>query len=1389
MYVQKNAKIAWVLVAFMAYAGMLYSQSIPTGFKSYTAKDGLSSNTVYGILKDRFGFLWLATEDGLNRFDGTSFKVYRHDAKRQGGLQANHISALYEDVNGCLWIGTNGGALSFYDRKKDSILNFLGDGQKPFSTAITSIGSDHVGHIWVTSYGGLYIIDPKSRKQSTAAVYKQLKRFFAGKVSLAVFRDSKQRMWIGTDAGLYMFDKKASHLGVYKHEKKNKSSLPSNYITSITEDGHGRIWIGTLNGLSMLVPGKTQFRTFNQTTDTGNISSNRVYALAADGEEGLWIGTDEGLDVMNVSSFAVKSFRPDKRNAYSLNSRSIRSILIDESGIYWVGTFQGGLNKYDKNLSQFSYKEYNPFDPYGLRSPIVTSFAEIQQHVFVGTDGGGLHLFDRTTARLKHINLVPQNKFCEHDLSILTMEMGRNQQLWIGTYMDGLFRYDPVTRRATQIVKGNEANQLNHDDVFCLKEDRAGNLWIGTNGGGLNVLRANGGKIDKYVYNPKRKGSPLEPSSNYIRAIEEDKQGFIWVGTFGSGISVFDPNTQRFSFFNKENSALPSNYVLSIKQDKQGDIWVGTNGNGIGLLKKGTHQFISFSESDGLINGMIHRIVEDQSGNLWFSTNKGLSCYEVNKKQFKNYSYHVGLQPGPFMLSAGLCLSDGEIFFGGQKGFNYFNPTDLKTNKNIPEVVLTDLRVDNQSIAPSKNGPIKESLLTTKEINLKYKQNFSIAFEALNFTAPEENQYEYLLEGFDKRWIRADREHIAYYTNLDPGVYIFHVRASNNDGIWNKIGKSITILVAPPFWRTAYAYLAYALLIVGVLFYARHRGIKKLEAKFALEQERLQAKQLLEQERKEAEHLHRLDRMKIKFLTNLSHEFRTPISLIMGPVDNLLKQIKEQGPSSQLHLVKRNARRLLNLVNQLLDFRKMEEQELKLQCNEGELVSFLEEVSDSFNDWALRKKIDYAFSTSISSANVYFDQDKIERVLFNLLSNAFKFTPEGGIIRFHLDTLQEIKMDDAFVSVVIRVEDSGIGIPKDAHQRIFDSFFQYATDNLILNQGTGIGLSIVKAFVKMHGGDLNLQSEPGKGSCFSFCLRLEQVKSQIKTLEKSIVGNHQSNEEAVEQRDSPPVASESQSSQLPSVLIIEDDDDFRFYIKDNLKSSYLLYEASNGKEGWQRALFYHPDMIVCDVQMPIMNGLDLVHKLKSDGRTKHIPVILLTAADEKYGLLNGLEAGATDYMTKPFDFAVLQAKIKTLLSLNQVFKDTYTKQLSIAVPETEIVSEKERFLQKVLVYIHEHMADSQLSVEVLSAHLSISRASLYNRMLEFTGITPVEFIRSVKLERAAYLLEKSDMTIAEVAYETGFANPNYFTKVFKTKYQLTPSEYMQSISKNQEILV
>jgi signal transduction histidine kinase/DNA-binding response OmpR family regulator len=716
------------------------------------------------------------------------------------------------------------------------------------------------------------------------------------------------------------------------------------------------------------------------------------------------------------------------------------------------------------------------------------------------------------------------------------------------------------------------------------------------------------------------------------------------------------------------------------------------------------------------------------------------------------------------------------LFFGGLQGFNYFNPGELTTNRNVPMVIMTDLKVANKSVVPGNESPIKEHISVAGEIRLDYKQNFALSFVALNYTLPRQNSYAYKLEGFDKDWNYTGSMNTAYYTNLDPGEYTFRVKASNNDGVWSSRDTSIRIYVRPPFWRTVYAYIFYVLAAAGLLLYSRHRGLSRLRRKFALEQERQEVRRVQE-----------LDRMKLKFLTNLSHEFRTPISLIMGPVDQLMSDLitdhEGQRVSGQdgrrsldkLQMIKRNARRLLNLVNQLLDFRKMEEQELRLLPAEGELVAFVRDVCHSFTDLSERKHINFAFEPGVDKLYVLFDRDKIERILFNLLSNAFKFTLEGETITL---VLQEGDSDVERKWVSIKVIDTGIGIPEDKRERIFERFFQNTSTGAVLNQGTGIGLSITKEFVRLHGGSIDVESELGKGSIFTVRLPL-----MVAPDEPSMAGTGPAETDGAFVPDRPLAEGEGMevwglgSIEAPSILLVEDNEDFRFYLKDNLRNNYKIIEAANGKEGWQKALSSHPQLIVSDISMPYMDGIDLTRKLKADKRTSHIPVILLTALTEQEQQLRGLGTGANDYITKPFNFEVLSVRIRNLLALSNTLKTTYTRQIKVLTPEAVIESEDEKLLNKVVSYLEENLMNSQMSVESLSKHVGMSRSSLYSKLLEITGETPVEYIRSFKLKKAVILLEKSDLTIAQIAYQVGFSTPNYFARAFKAKFNMLPSEY------------
>lgn len=1343
-------------------------------FIALTTKNGLSSNTVNAIIQDQQGLVWMGTSDGLNKFDGSNFTVYTHNELDSTSIPSNTITCLLEDRSGRLWVGTNGGGLAYYNPRLNIFVPFKdGNMGRKNQFNVKALYQDNDGRIWVGTFGGYRVIDPKSLKVKNFEVTALQGIGTNALVVLSFYQDSTHQMWIGTNNGLLKVGLRSNKMETFIQHPLDLSSLSDNSVRAITADKQGRLFFCTNNGINMLMPDKKSFRRFMRSASSQSLSEDITYCakLAPDGR--LWIGTEDGIGVFDTESMTFSSIKPNRRKSFSLSHKSVKSICVAKTGIIWLGTYQGGVNKYDPNLPLFNLKRSSPFDPRGLSSSVVTSFAEYKKGgIFVGTDGGGLHFFDRVTGLFNHIDIKSRIDRSGNPLAILALELDHRKQLWIGTYQNGLFVYDPKTGTYKQFLAGSKPGELSQNDIFFVKTDSKGLIWVGTNGNGVNVFDPERAFFTRYYNNA---ADPFRMELNgFMRAIAEDNEGNVWLCSNGTGIAVFQRANGKFNYLNKVNSQLSDDVVLSILHDKKGNTWVGTNGGGLNLFNKKTHKFTHFSESSGLANGIVYKILEDQVGMIWLSTDKGISCIDPATKKIKNFSQPNGVQDSPFIQGSGMVASDDELYFGGQDGFNYFSPLSLPTNNAIPSVLLTELKVANNMVIPGEHSAIKEQISFAKEISLEYGQNFSISYVALNFTAPQQNQYAYKLEGLDKDWNNVGREKTAYYTNLDPGEYKFHVRASNNEGAWNNQVTSISVRVLPPLWRTGYAYVLYILLVAGLLFYARHRGIRKIKNELALQQEKINAQQQIEQHRIEAERVHALDLQKIKFLTNLSHEFRTPISLILAPVDKLLAAKPDPLVSTQVKMIRRNARRLLNFVNQLLDFRKMEEQELKLNPEKGDVVDFINEAAQAFQDLSDRKKISLSVDRGIDSLLTVFDHDKLERIIFNLLSNAFKFTKSGGSVCLKISLEED--SDRMWPILCIVISDTGIGIAPEIRERIFDRFFMDNSVTSVLNQGSGIGLSIVREFVELHGGKITVESTPEQGSTFFVRIPVERIFTTVEVIPDYT--------DQVQEADAEIEEFQVPGDQMATILLVEDNDEYRYHLKDALQPYYQIIEASDGKEGWQKALSCHPHLVVSDISMPEMNGIALSHKLKSDKRTNHIPVILLTAISGEEDQIKGLKSGANDYLTKPFNFDILHAKIRNLLLYNRSVKDAYSKKIQVQGKEIEIESTEVKLLNKIVQYIDKKLNNSELSVEDLSKHVGMSRGSLYHKLLEITGLTPVEYIRSVKLERAVELLEKSDFNVAQIAYMTGFGTPGYFSRVFKAQYNVLPSEYISTKRKD-----
>lgn len=1343
-------------------------------------KQGLSHNQVTSIFKDSKGFMWFGTMSGLNRFDGYSFKVFKHSIKDSTSISDNFIQNITEDNDHNLWINTRNG-VNIYNPETESFQRSPSALLKKFDlTKLTfiTLWKDRPGNIWgLGSTSGIYIQNAKTGKMMRLCKIVNDSTSLKSNIITSVQEDSNGDYWIINQDGIIEKIQKESFKVVFRSYELQNQYPGNSTKMELFIDKDNDLWIlpGESRGLYYFNPQNKTFLHITKDSPKYKINANIVRNITQDNKGFIWIGTDHGgINLLNKKDFTVRYLLNNPEDDKSISQNTINSMYKDDQGIIWIGTYKNGINYYHENLIKFQLIKHQLNNIQSINFDDVNCFAEdSKENLWIGTNGGGLIYYNRLSGRFtSHVHQASNPNSLSNDI-ILSLYLDKAQKLWIGTYFGGLNIYDGKKFRAFR-HNPSTPQSIADDRIWRVYEDSKNNIWVGTLGGGLDLFDR-----QKEAFFHYRNGDVNSVRSPYVICFQEDKDKNLWIGT-ADGVDVLLNQTGRFMHLEHEANnplSLSNNNVTAILEDSRKLIWVATR-EGLDLYNKEKGTFKVYREEDGLPDNAIVALLEDDHHNLWVSTPNGLSCITVNKASsgsysfsFKNYDEADGLQGKSFNENAAFKTKKGELVFGGANGINIFHPSDIKTNRIIPAVILTDFFIFNRSIKVNErfDGRIilKQAISETNDITLKYSENiFSIEFTALNFIHPEKNKYMYKLEGFNEDWMKADgKNRKATYTNLNPGKYVFRVKASNNDNYWNEQGVSITITVLPPFWKTKLAVFIYILLIIGALLLSRTILLERARLKFKLEQER-----------RESQQSHELDMMKIKFFTNISHEFRTPLTLIITPLEKIIKNTKDDELKQHLELIFRNAKRLLNLVNQLLDFRRMEVQELKLTPTRGNIVEFIKEISYSFSDISEKKNIRFTFLSEVGAFETYFDQDKLEKILFNLLSNAYKFTPEEGSVSVELKLLNhhlESGGQNEGNQLEIRVKDSGIGIEPEKHEKIFERFFQNEISGNIINQGSGIGLSITREFVKLHGGTITVESEPGKGSCFIILLPLENVGDIVinKPTSENISDTFES------ENNSRALAEDIAHNDKPTILIIEDNEDFRFYLKDNLKDAYYVLDASNGKDGWHQVLSHVPDLVVSDIMMPEITGIELCKKIKNDNRTSHIPVILLTARHAEEQKLEGFHSGADDYITKPFNFEILELRIKNLISQRESLRKAFQKQIVINPSEISVTSLDEKLIQKAIATVEKNISNPDFSVEELSRELAMSRVHLYKKLLSLTGKSPIEFIRVIRLKRAAQLLEKSQLSISEIAYEVGFNNPKYFTKYFKSEFGVLPSQY------------
>lgn len=1365
---------------FMVEGHELRAQSVHYRFNRIGLNQGLSNNRITAIAKDHQGFLWFGTASGLNRYDGYNFKVFLHKEGDTTTINDNAIEKIVAGPLNSMWVWTPKGwnkfdlnAEKFVSRPR-SFLQKLGIPHEWFKTIVC----DPHGNYWFVFQEALCRYNSKTGTTIVFSNKNGKYPLYSRNITSIAF-DNDGNLWVVYAEG--MLEKRNAENTRLINREKLFATTNGLLEYEMSIDKENDIWLyvpGQKYGAWWYQVKTNRLITVNTGAGQLRLNNNIVNGVAQDENGQIWIATDHGgVNLIDKKLSRVKYLYNLTDENDAGNESAVLSILKDDMGTIWLGTFKTGIAYFNERKSLFPHFHTEAGNKKSLPFNDLNCFAEDKRgNLWMGSNGGGLLYFNRVseTYRQYRNNISDKQSISNNVISSLFVD--RENILWVGTYFGGLNRFNGKTFERYNLSK-NDKLSLPDDSIWEIFEDSRGRLWIGTLRNGLQLFDRQEKKFISYRY------PHAFPFS--VNSIIEDKNGNIWAGG-AAGIELYNKDgklTKRFTHLEDNKNSLSNTTVLDIIEDNNGLIWIATR-DGLNIYNPQSGHFTRYRMEDGLPHNTILKILKDHKNNFWLSTPNGICNISVNrnKKQisllFRNFDETDGLQGRVFNDDAAMVTRKGELVFGGSNGFNIFVPPVLKKEKYVAPLILTDLHLFNNSVEVGKkyDGRIilPESIGTLGELVLNHDQNsFAIEFAALNFLDAGKIKYMYRLKGFNNTWINADGNNRKIsFTGLNPGTYTLSIKARNENGVWMPGSKDIQIKILSPFWATGWAYSFYSLLIIGGLFYGRVRIIRNTRLKFKKEQESLEAKRRDE-----------LNAMKIHFFTNVSHEFKTPLALILSPIEELLKKQTSDKEHRQFQFIHRNARRLLNMVNELLDFRKLDMGELKLNRRVECIFNFCSNVYEDFSDIAERKNIHYTFHPGQKELLTSFDREKIERVLFNLLSNAFNFTPEGGSVSLCIKKVIYKGKD----YIEIKVSDTGIGIPEDKLEKIFERFFQNDLPTSFINQGSGIGLSISKEFVRLHGGSIQAESKLNQGSDFIVRLPVQSMpgSSEIQ------IENDPSQNKLIEHANPvqlspvrPSGQSIKQQSPAKTILLVEDNEDYRFYIKDNLRENFHVVEASNGKEGWQKALSEHPDLIVSDLNMPELSGIELCRKIKNDPRTSSIPFILLTVVNSEQTQLTGLDIGVNDYITKPFNVELLNSKIRNLLGQQDKFRETYQKKVSISTTQDISVSAEMKFIQQALSSVEENISNPDFSVQELSKELLLGRATLYRKIFEQTGQTPAEFIRSIRLQRAKHLLEIGQLTVSEIAYKVGFSDPKYFTKVFKETFDYTPSVYQQELKKN-----
>jgi len=1420
--------------------GSFSAEELNFQFSQISSIDGLSQNTVRSIIEDKKGFIWAGTLDGLNRYDGYRILTYKPQLGNINSLIDHRIKDVFQDRDGFIWIKTYKNEFNCYDPVTDSFINFTDEKDTSYIGYYESGNGDI--WLWGNTDGCLRVSRNNNVFESTP--YFNTEKSTNKRNCKFLYEDSKSVIWVGGESGLYRItDGVADTFYKGKHSFTRATEL-NNKVYFTTEDSYiieydnkrkafkeikspyekeSFVNIANLNNRELLIVTKfsglvtfsVNSQLFNKPDWVLDTQLKGSIDFIVDKNQGIWIYNHSGIIwYHNPVNSKVKKIEAIPADIIKIIDSERYNIFVDSKGLIWITTYGNGLFCYNPGNDEISNYKYNsnqnsPASDYllaitedrygniwigseyagiikivkpnysiriirpetetsiGKNNNVRTIYEDAFNNYWIGTKNGSLYVYN---------NSLTNGTCVFKDINPYTLAESTPNKIWVGTKGNGLYIIDRVTKKEiAHYTAGNQSRgddkSLSHNSVFNILRDNKNRMWIGTFGGGLNLVEeSSGGKVSfrHFFVN--------EGSRSYIRCVYQDSKGVIWVGS-SDGVIRFNPDelikdpkaylVYKMELNNKHG--LNSNDVKTIYEDEEGIIWIGTAGGGLNKFVASvdgqTEQFVAYTMQNGLSGDFITGILEDKNKNLWIGTESGITKFDKKTDSFMVFNFSEKTYGNHFNENANIYSLSGNMFWGSLDGLLMFNPDSFIYKENTSPVVLTNFLLYDQIMkAGEDDSPLTQSISYSDDIKLNYQQNtFTVEFATLDMKDPQKNKYVYMLENYDKQWNSISQVNGATYKNLPPGKYVFRVKGANGDGAWNEDITSLDIKITPPFWRSNYAYLIYFILGILALYFAF-----RLMYKFNILNNNIKVEK-------------ELTNYKLRFFTNISHEFRTPLTLIRGAVENLNSQAEtSEQTKKQVKVLNRNTTILTRLIEQLLEFRKIQNNVLTLDLEEIDIVDFCKEIYNNFEEIAVQKNIEYLFITEVDNYKMFIDKRKIDKIIYNLLSNAFKFTPKGGKIEF------VISFNASLQTCQISVKDNGIGIEKDKQHLLFSRFtqinFSYA--------GTGVGLSLVKEFVDVHKGKVWYEDNKGGGAIFRVELStsasayrgenfVTASSEDVITADNSIISSTSDQQDRIQ-------LPEIEDSALSNykMLIIDDNDDIRNFLADEFSKHFMVDTAENGKIGLQKAIENNPDLIICDVMMPEMDGFEVTSRLKEDFQTCHIPVILLTAHSSIEHQLEGIKSGADAYIMKPFSLQYLVARVFKLIEQREQLKKRFSRDYIFDGNLITTTDKDKEFFNLIEKILDSHMTDSQFSVDKFAELSKLSRTIFYKKVKGITGLSPNEFIKVRRLKYAAGLILEGDLTISEIAFKVGFDDPYYFSRCFKAQYNCSPSKYGQVETKD-----